>query len=368
MDYLIIGGGISGLLTAYYLDQAGASVCVCDQQEFGQESSWAGGGILSPLYPWNYDPAVTALATWSQQHFPDFLDHIHKESGLDPEYRPCGMLVLDQMIDSKVEAWQALSGQTLETWDTERLKQKQAGLSIDGEQHVFLPKVGQVRNPRLLATLLAYLEQRPNVSLRPKQGMKALRLNAAKDKVLGVETDADVIDAEQVIICAGAWTNKLFPDANINVKPVRGQMLLFKAVPELLSTIVLGRKHYLIPRRDGRILIGSTLEEVGFDKAITEMARLQLQSYAYDLLPDLQDYPIEHHWAGLRPAAPDGIPYIGRHPDIEGLSMNAGHFRNGIVLGLASARLLSDILQGNSPVVDPSPYAIQTPQSADNPV
>jgi len=359
MDYLIIGGGISGLLSAYYLEQAGCSVCVCDQQQFGRESSWAGGGILSPLFPWQYDNTVTALATWSQQHFPDFLHKIHQASKLDPEYRACGMLVLDQPADDSVKNWAKLARQDYQVWDAQHLKKMQSGLDAGAQsEHLFLPNIGQVRNPRLLATLLQYLENRPKIKLHSGQSIHKIRLNAAEDTVLGVETDKGFIEANNVIVCAGAWTQKLFPQAQVDVQPMRGQMLLFKAVPDLLSTIVLGKNHYLIPRRDGRILIGSTLERVGFDKDITDIARIQLQSFAYDLLPDLQQYPIEHHWAGLRPATAEGIPYIGKHPNIEGLSINAGHFRNGIVLGLASAQLLVNMLLEQDPIIDPEPYKV----------
>jgi glycine oxidase len=112
----------------------------------------------------------------------------------------------------------------------------------------------------------------------------------------------------------------------------------------------------VIPRRDGRILVGSTLEYVGFDKRTTEQGLNELQQAAVELIPDLAALPIEHHWAGLRPGSPDGVPVIGPHPDISNLYICAGHFRNGVVLGPASARVLSDQLLGLRPALDPAPY------------
>ena len=134
-------------------------------------------------------------------------------------------------------------------------------------------------------------------------------------------------------------------------------MLMFKAAPGTVSRIVLEANRYVIPRRDGRTLFGSTIEEVGFEKQTTEAARDELYTIATQRFPILKEYPVEAHWAGLRPSSPAGVPYIGRHPGIDGLFVNAGHFRNGIVLGLASARLAADLVLGREPIVDPAPYA-----------
>jgi glycine oxidase len=134
-------------------------------------------------------------------------------------------------------------------------------------------------------------------------------------------------------------------------------MILYRAEPNVVQRIVLSRDRYVIPRRDGRILVGSTTEEVGFDKSTTPAAMQELESEACRLIPALAGYEIEHHWAGLRPGSPNGIPYILQHPRIEGLFINTGHFRNGVVLGLASARLLADMLLGQQPILDPTPYS-----------
>jgi glycine oxidase len=143
-----------------------------------------------------------------------------------------------------------------------------------------------------------------------------------------------------------------------DVHPVRGQMLLFKTKPGLIKRMVLEENRYVIPRRDGRVLFGSTIEEAGFDKSTTEQARTELSAIARERFPVLKDYPIEHHWAGLRPGSPAGVPYICRHPELENLYINAGHFRNGVVLGPASARLAADLIIGRKPVVDPVPYGL----------
>jgi glycine oxidase len=136
-------------------------------------------------------------------------------------------------------------------------------------------------------------------------------------------------------------------------------MLLFKTEPGVIRRIVLEENRYVIPRRDGHVLFGSTLEEVGFDKSTTESARNELHALAIKRFPALENYPVVKHWAGLRPGSPSGIPYIATHPSLEGLYINAGHFRNGVVLGPASARLMTNIVAGTIPIVPQEPYSLE---------
>jgi glycine oxidase len=166
------------------------------------------------------------------------------------------------------------------------------------------------------------------------------------------------LSAAYYVVAGGAWSGELLEPTGIHlpIQPVRGQMILFKGAPGLVSRITLYQGRYAIPRRDGHVLFGSTLEYTGFDKQTTSAARRELTQAAVELLPRLGDLPIERHWAGLRPGSPDGTPLVGPHPEIDNLYINAGHFRNGVVLGLASARLLADLLLQGTPDVDSSPY------------
>ena len=141
------------------------------------------------------------------------------------------------------------------------------------------------------------------------------------------------------------------------ITPVRGQMLLFQAEPGLLPHILYQDGVYLIPRRDGHIVVGSTVESVGFDKSTTESARQHLYTRAIQLLPELGNLAIIQQWSGLRPGAPDNIPTVARHPDIDNLFINAGHFRYGVTMAPSSAKLLTDLLLHRTPDIDPLPYA-----------
>jgi glycine oxidase len=175
-----------------------------------------------------------------------------------------------------------------------------------------------------------------------------------------VQTAKRRIPTQTVIITAGAWSSALLEQAGVQVKvePVRGQMLVYKTKPGLIKPMILHQGHYLIPRRDGRVLIGSTLEYVGYNKMVTQEAREALNDYALTLMPVLSSYKIEKHWSGLRPGSPSGVPYVGSHPDIEGLFFNCGHFRYGVILGLATVHLMVDLMQGRGPDIDPAPYAL----------
>ncbi|RMD67768.1 MAG: FAD-dependent oxidoreductase, partial [Gammaproteobacteria bacterium] len=185
-----------------------------------------------------------------------------------------------------------------------------------------------------------------------------------RGEVRGVETSRGRIPAERVVVAAGAWSGALLEKAGLRlpVVPIKGQMIMFRAVPGVVSRIVLQEARYVIPRRDGRVLVGSTVEQAGFDKAIDEQAGSALAERARELFPALRRYPIERQWAGLRPgnlpASRGGVPFIGEHPAIRGLYVITGHFRNGVVMAPASVHLLMDLMRDRPPWVDAKPYAL----------
>jgi len=354
-DLLVIGGGAIGLLTARELRLAGDEVTVLERGEPARESSWAGGGIVSPLYPWRYADAVTALAGWSQTRYPGLCDELHAATGIDPELEPSGLLIEAASETAAAQAWAVARGVRLDVLARDEVRQLEPGLAALPEGALWLPDVAHVRNPRLAKALLADVVAR---GVRVLTGHAVQRFVVSGDRVAVVETSQGPFEADAIAVCAGAWSGDLLgplgqrPD----IRPVKGQMILFRAEPGAVRTIHLAEDRYAIPRRDGRVLFGSTLEHTDFDKAVTEAARDELWRMATARFPVLRDAEVERHWAGLRPFSPSGIPYIGRHPSLENLFVNAGHFRNGIVLGPASARLAADLILGRAPAVDPAPY------------
>jgi len=359
-DFLIIGCGIIGMMTAKLLAEAGYSVTLTDRRQPAQESSWAGGGILSPLYPWRYPDSINQLARWGHQHYPQLAAHLQASTNIDSEVYTTGLLIPETQEIEAATHWAKQYHYTLKRLNTAEITQCEPLLQGTHAEAIWLPDIAHVRNPRLVKALLKHLTQL-GVSLLPQT--EVIELSIEKNHVTSVKTPQNRLYADEFIVTAGAWSAKLLQAIlpNLPVFPMKGQMLLFKTAPGKIKRMVLHNGRYIIPRKDGHTLFGSTLERVGFDKTPTPEAMDSLKHSAYALMPALKTAPIVKHWAGLRPASPDGIPSIGRHPTLNNLSVNTGHFRNGVILGAASAQLMTNILLQQDPILDPRPYALPPP-------
>lgn len=356
-DLIVIGGGLIGMLTARELAMSGRRVLLLERGRTGEESSWAGGGILSPLYPWRYETPVTRLARWSQQHYAALAEELYAETGIDPEYTASGLLMLglDPAELGQGQGWAEEFAYHIEPLRADALPGIQAGLgTVDGGA-LWMPDIAQVRNPRLVRALRHSIE---SLGVRVLEHQPVDEVLMQSGEVIGARSGETEFLAPGVVVCGGAWSERLVESAGCSagVYPVKGQMLLYKGPPGLLQRIVLAEDHYLIPRRDGHILAGSTMENAGFDKTTTEEARAELQAAAQSIFPALSRYPVVRQWAGLRPGRAHGIPCISAHPELKGLFVNAGQFRNGVVTGLASARLMADVILQRSPILDPGEF------------
>ncbi|WP_207864766.1 glycine oxidase ThiO [Pseudomonas sp. 58(2021)] len=354
---VIVGGGVIGLLTAYNLASEVGSVVLLDRSNVGQESSWAGGGIVSPLYPWRYSAAVTALAHWSQDFYPQLGERLFADTGVDPEVHTTGLYWLDLDDEAEALAWAARENRPLRAVDISAAHDAVLVLGGGFSRAIYMADVANVRNPRLVKSLKAALQALPNVTIHEQCEVSGFVLEG--ERVVGVQTSTGVIAGDQVVLTAGAWSGELLKtlDLSLPVEPVKGQMILYKCAADFLPSMVLAKGRYAIPRRDGHILIGSTLEHEGFDKTPTDNALESLKASAVELLPALADAEVVGHWAGLRPGSPEGVPYIGRVPGFDGLWLNCGHYRNGLVLAPASCQLFADVMLGRAPIIDPAPYA-----------
>lgn len=355
-DITIIGGGIIGLMTAKEFVQAGCSVTVIDKTLMGQESSWAGGGILLPLYPWRQPLAISTLVLESTKKYPSLAATLLNSTQIDCEWTKSGMLISQNTDIEVARQWCARHHIPYQSADTGFFK----SFNSDIIAPLWLPTVAQIHNPRLLKALKTFLRQ---------QGVQLLEHCEITDcglknaRITHLKTSQGTLNVKQLVISAGAWTSHLSKQLLADhlapeIVPIKGQMLLFGTPVNTLSHIMLEGDYYLIPRRDGKILVGSSVEYCQFDKSTTSEVGHRLYHFATTLLPALKKYPLIGHWAGLRPGTKLGIPYIDKHPHIKNLSINAGHFRNGLAMAPSAAKLLVDLIMGRQPSIDPTPYKL----------
>jgi glycine oxidase len=359
-DILIIGAGVIGLMTALECRRAGATVTLLDKSATGREASWAGGGILSPLYPWRENDAVVALHRWSVQQYSLLASELLEATAIDVELNQCGMLIA--AVDDQQLAESKLLDQKIEfQWvDNNVLTVSHPGLNLATNRSLLLPTIAQIRNPCLLKSLKKLLIQQ-NVTILEQHQVTQFNFTKSGDYIDSVQTSEGRFSADNIVLTAGAWTQQLWPninaDAAIPIIPVKGQMLLLKTSVGSIPSIVLQNNQYIVPRNDGHLLVGSTVEHAGFNKVNTVSARRQLKQFFDHLYPALNHLPVIKHWAGIRPGS-NRSPIICRHTNIENLYINSGHFRNGLNLAPASARLVVDLIADREPIVPVQPYQL----------
>ena len=356
-DCIIVGGGVIGLLTARQLFLEGVDVLLLEKGPLGGESSWAGGGIVSPLYPWRYSDAVNVLAERSKKIYPELTKALFAETGSDCELINSGLFTVtdkDQEIINWAKKW-SVDVHFINDYEAIHEIESSVGEAVD--KGIWMSDILQIRNPRFVKALKASFDY---LSIPYQEQTEVEEIIVENNKVSAVRTKQHTYSADKVIIASGAWSARFsVTQSSVDVVPVKGQMIMYKGEPDQVKRIILSEGHYIIPRKDGRILAGSTLEKIGFDKSISSSALDELHQAAIKLVPILDELTVERQWAGLRPGTEQGIPYICQHDELDGLYIHAGHFRNGIVLGAASAELMTDIILARQPWCDIAPYTMR---------
>jgi glycine oxidase len=350
-DAIIIGAGIIGLSLAIELNKLGLRVLVVEKGEPGREASWAAGGMLCD-FPAETRPELLPLATTSARMYPEFVRELEDESRLKIDLRSVGTLVLS---DVEPELRPVLAGHSPATTRAQAplsVAELEPGLRVSGSTAQFLDE--RCVDPRdLTAAVIAAARHR---GIDFSSGDHVLSVEVAEGKASGIRTNKTHFSAGMVVNCAGAWAGQIGPHP-FPTRPVKGQMLcVVMPEKELVRHVVRAPEVYLIPRSDGRMLIGATAEEAGFDKQTVPDTILKLRQAAIDLVPRLADARILEAWAGLRPGTPDRLPILGATPT-PGYFVATGHFRDGILLAPVTARVMAQITTGQNPQMDLSKFS-----------
>ena len=351
-DVVVIGGGVIGLAVAWRAAQRGYAVRVLERGELGGGASHVAAGMLAPVT--EADPgelALLELGLSSAASWPAFAAELAAASGRDPGLRRCGALVVARDRDEAAALERELELRRALGLEVERLLPSAARkleLALAPTIRLALAVPGDhATDPRATVTALAEAGRRVGVELCT--GVIAERIQREGARISGVRlASGEVVAAENVVVAGGAWSGAIGGLPEVPLRPVKGQIMRLRdpGGPGLLERIVRFEGGYLVPRGDGRYVLGATMEERGFDTTVTAGGLYGLLRDAGELVPGIHELVVEETAAGLRPATPDNAPLLGPDPEIAGLHWATGHHRNGILLAPATACLVADGLEG----------------------
>ena len=365
-DVVVVGGGVIGLSVAYFAAREGLRVVVLERGGLGQESSWAGAGIISAGCGSSARSAYSKLLGTSSELFAELSNALRDETGIDNGYVRCGGLEIgfdeaDAHALRSAAGHYAKEGVRWEPLTPAETRELEPGLA--GSFHIayHVPGMAQVRNPRHLKALAAACAKR-GVELVPATPLVGFEKEA--DRIVGVRALGVSFSAENTVVATGAWSGALLESLGVSlpVKPIRGQIALVTCSPPLLDRVIMMGKEYLVPRPDGRVLVGSTEEDVGFDKRPTPHGIRHLLDTAIAIAPTLATAHLERTWAGLRPSSPDSKPFLGPDPGFRGVLVATGHYRAGLQLSPITGQLIAEMLGGKSPSLPIDAFRLDRPR------
>ncbi len=359
-DVLIIGGGVIGCAIAHYLAKAGARVTIVERRRLAQEASWASAGLISPP---KATEAPTAHARFEKRSFdayPALIEELRETTGLSVEHNRSGELVVardegEAAAIRRMLPWQRDLGLAAEWLDGDEVRRREPALHPEMRGAAWFPEVGSVRAHRLTTALARSARSRGATIL---EETPVLGLLTDGDRATGARTAAGEIRAGATVIAAGAWTAQLGAPLGLLLptRPVRGQMLALAGAEPPLRHVISGAGGYLIPRADGAVAAGATVDEGGFDARVTPDGLVWLAGLIRALAPTLAGARVVETWAGLRPASADGLPLLGAAPGWAGLWVAAGHFRVGVLLAPVTGELLAASIRQGRPDPALAPY------------
>ena len=352
-DVAIAGGGLIGSSIAFELARAGLRVGLFDKQDPGKEASWASAGILSPAPESPSMIALVPLGKASMELYPEFVREVEELSGLQVGYRAKGTVEVITSRQAREEMSTVIAlhhglGLQAEPLSPEDARELEPNLREDLEGAVLRPAEASVDNRLLVQAILASA-RKSGTEIHAGASVESLWLEGKTCK--GLVAGGEQISASHTVIAAGCFSAQIHgAEKYAPVRPAKGQMISLVCPEAKVERVLWGDDIYLVPRNDGRILAGATVEDMGFDKALTAGGQRKLLAAAIDLVPALENARVEEAWAGLRPDSPDHLPILGP-TDLRGLIIATGHFRSGVLLTPITAELVTEwILTGSAHV------------------
>lgn len=352
-EVLIVGGGVIGLSIARELHRKGLRrITILERGASGSESSYAAAGMLAPNAETEKADDFTRICTESLSLYNKYAEELFGETDVNIELDRSGTLYAAFTENDSAEirrryAWQTRAGLAVEHFSAEETRRAEPFISPDVRESLFFPNDWQVENRRMLHALEKYAELNDIKILENAEVKKILIENR---KVCGARTVDANFPASVIVLATGAWTSLIESEGLTmpKVKPIRGQMIAFHTAKRLFERVIYSPRGYLVPRRDGRILIGATVEDAGFDKSVSEAAIEFLHETALEISPSLASLEIYEKWAGLRPLAADGLPILGTFAEMENLFIATAHYRNGILLAPLTAKIAAEKIVDNT--------------------
>ena len=355
-DAVVVGGGVVGLSVARELARRGLSVALTERGAAGAEASWAAAGMLAPQAEADRPDAFFRLACAARDAYPDFAAGLSEETGIDIELDQTGTLYVALDDGDAAECarrfdWQSRAGLAVERLTGREARELEPNVSPRAVGALRFPRDWQVENRRLVAAL-ALSARRLGVEIREHTEALSISTTGA-GLARSVETSRGTLEADAVVIACGAWSSLLVvgdgDERDVpRVEPVRGQMLCYETGAPFARHVLYGPRGYLVPRRDGRLLAGSTTERAGFDKSVTAEGRAEIVSHAEEIAPAVRGLKLADEWAGLRPRGADEWPIIGADARVENLFYATAHYRNGILLAPLTGRLVARMVAGEA--------------------
>jgi len=355
---LVVGGGVIGCSIARELAAHGCRVTLLERDRVGCEATSAAAGILAPQIETEGPSPLLDLGLESQRLYPQFARELAEETGIDPQFDSRGILQVnltreDEASSGDLLRWQRRAGMPVEELGPREVTTLEPGLSAALLGGLFFPRGAQV-DPVPLSQALALAARRRGVEIR--EGTAVLKVAERGGRVIGVEVEGgEFLEAEQVVLAAGAWSSDLLPGVASKVFPVRGQIVVLDTRRPPRAHPIYTPRGYLVHRRDGRVLVGSTSERVGFRKAVTPRSLVRLIAVALALDPALEVSALATAWSGLRPGTEDGKPLLGEVRP--GLVAATGHHRAGILLAPVTAALIAELVLHGSTSRDLAPFS-----------